>query len=452
MRILYPLCILILHNTIGSSQKHDYSWLMGQNHQSIPINSGTVIDFNTTPPDIYYEFRDMSFRQANASICDASGNLLFYTNGIYIANALNEPMESGQGLNPGWFANEWEDYGYILDQGAMILPMPERDSLYLLLHMDRALNEQQTDIESWHFYSSLVNMNANNGLGSVVSKNQIIDIGPFDIGEITAVKLANGRDWWMILRRLGTNEYPRFLVIPEEVVLYQPQELGIIIPEPPGSLGQAVFSPDGAKYAKVNLPGYAGDPIYISIFDFDRCSGELSNPVQFTYVDTASAAGIAISPNSRFLYISSGRYLYQYDLHAENIESSKIKIAEWDGFSDPLHPILTTKFYLAQVGPDNKIYINCTSSARYLHVINHPDSLGLACGVCQHCIELPSLNSFSLPNFPNYRLGALEGSPCDTLRQPPRQPGATKPPRWSWLSRTAATTTSEAGIGILGMA
>ncbi|MCO6491922.1 MAG: PKD domain-containing protein, partial [Phaeodactylibacter sp.] len=27
--------------------------------------------------------------------------------------------------------------------------------------------------------------------------------------------------------------------------------------------------------------------------------------------------------------------------------------------------------------------------------------------------------SFSLPNFPNYRLGPLPGSPCDTLRLPP---------------------------------
>jgi mRNA-degrading endonuclease toxin of MazEF toxin-antitoxin module len=34
-------------------------------------------------------------------------------------------------------------------------------------------------------------------------------------------------------------------------------------------------------------------------------------------------------------------------------------------------------------------------------------------------VELPTYNAFSMPNFPNYRLGALEGSPCDTLRQPP---------------------------------
>jgi PKD repeat protein len=71
------------------------------------------------------------------------------------------------------------------------------------------------------------------------------------------------------------------------------------------------------------------------------------------------------------------------------------------------------------LAPDGKIYINSNNRCSYLHVINEPDSLGLACEVCQHCVDLPSVNAFSMPNFPNYRLGHLEGSPCDTLRQPP---------------------------------
>jgi PKD repeat protein len=33
----------------------------------------------------------------------------------------------------------------------------------------------------------------------------------------------------------------------------------------------------------------------------------------------------------------------------------------------------------------------------------------------QHGITLPTYNAASLPNFPNYRLGPLDGSPCDTL-------------------------------------
>ncbi|MBA3972457.1 MAG: T9SS type A sorting domain-containing protein, partial [Bacteroidetes bacterium] len=48
-------------------------------------------------------------------------------------------------------------------------------------------------------------------------------------------------------------------------------------------------------------------------------------------------------------------------------------------------------------------------------VINQPDSVGLACDLVQHGIPLPAYNYNSLPNHPNYFLGALAGSPCDTL-------------------------------------
>ncbi|MBX2928768.1 MAG: PKD domain-containing protein [Saprospiraceae bacterium] len=398
-------------------QKHDYQWLLGQSSQTNMLYARTTIDFNTSPPDIYYEFRGMYFRQVNASICDTAGNLLFYTNGIYIANALHEPMENGTGLNPGELAQQQQNYGYILSQGGLILPWPEKDSLYLLLHMDRELTPNHSSTFSRHFYSTLINMRKNEGIGAVVYKNQALITESLHNGKLTSTKHANGRDWWAITRRYDTNQYYKIKLTPRGLSIAGVQTIGLPIPSQ--SIGQAVFSPDGTKYASIHLTGSAGDPVYVSIYDFDRCSGELSHPMQFTYADTAGCGGIAISPNNRFLYVSSFRYVYQYDLHADDVEASRITVAEWDGFSDPLHPALATTFYLAQLGPDGKIYINSNNGTRYLHVINQPDSLGLACDVCQHCVVLPSMNSFSLPNFPNYRLHHLEGSPCDTLRQPP---------------------------------
>ena len=49
-----------------------------------------------------------------------------------------------------------------------------------------------------------------------------------------------------------------------------------------------------------------------------------------------------------------------------------------------------------------------------LHTIEEPDFLGIDCNVNQHSIKLPVLHQ-SLPNFPNYRLGPIDGSSCDTL-------------------------------------
>ena len=414
----YPFLFFLFFIAIpySQAQKHDQIWLTGYSSNPTNLNfGGTVIDFAFTPPDLYYEFRDMSFSQTNASICDTAGNLLFYTNGIYVANYLNQPMENGLGLNPGEHATDQMEDGYILDQGAMILPVPESKSLYYLLHADKIVPGDEGGIwfSSEHLYYTLVNMEANGGLGKVLEKNQPVKEGVFEPGKLTATRHANGRDWWVLNRDFESNVYHKFLVTPEGVVEYSSQAIGPIIPS--AGVGQAVFSPDGGKYANLHLVDGIGTVDYIGIYDFDRCTGMLSNPNVFTYADSAWAGGIAISPNSRYLYVSSFLRVFQYDLWTADVEASQDTVAVWDGFGG----FFATTFYLAQLAPDGKIYINANNTTPYLHVIEQPDLPGDSCQVCQHCVELPTKNAFSMPNFPNYRLGPMEGSPCDTLRAPP---------------------------------
>ncbi|MCB0849322.1 MAG: hypothetical protein KDC20_06170, partial [Bacteroidetes bacterium] len=57
------------------------------------------------------------------NISDVSGNMLFYTNGYYIADATNDTMQNGSGLNPGAYANAFSD-GFMIPQGALIIPKP----------------------------------------------------------------------------------------------------------------------------------------------------------------------------------------------------------------------------------------------------------------------------------------------------------------------------------------
>ena len=66
-----------------------------------------------------------------------------------------------------------------------------------------------------------------------------------------------------------------------------------------------------------------------------------------------------------------------------------------------------------QLAPDGKIYSCATNGVNYLHVIHSPDEEN--CQYQQHGIKLPKYNGFSVPNFPHYRLGPLDGSSCDTL-------------------------------------
>ncbi|MEZ5068912.1 MAG: hypothetical protein R2847_10690 [Bacteroidia bacterium] len=40
------------------------------------------------------------FIEAGANISDAQGNMLFYTNGYYIADASNDTMQNGNDISP----------------------------------------------------------------------------------------------------------------------------------------------------------------------------------------------------------------------------------------------------------------------------------------------------------------------------------------------------------------
>jgi hypothetical protein len=89
-------------------------------------------------------------------------------------------------------------------------------------------------------------------------------------------------------------------------------------------------------------------------------------------------------------------------------------VAEYDGFYQNIGLNFGTTFIWMQLAPDNKIYI-CAGPPQYLHTIDNPDEPGLSCNVNQHSFKMPTFNAYSMPNFPNYRLGPIDGSPCDTL-------------------------------------
>jgi hypothetical protein len=64
---------------------------------------------------------------------------------------------------------------------------------------------------------------------------------------------------------------------------------------------------------------------------------------------------------------------------------------------------------------DGKIYVVPNNSVYHINYIESPDVKGSGCNFVQHGLEFPNLFVLATPVHPNYRLGALEGSPCDTL-------------------------------------
>ena len=241
--------------------------------------------------------------------------------------------------------------------------------------------------------------------GEIITKNEKIIQDSIGVGRISAVKHGNGRDWWVHLRK-EDNTHIWLLLDDENLKESHRQKFGEKLIN---GLGQSVFSPDGKTYVECNsVTKSTGEDI--DIYDFNRCDGLLSDHRKIHF-DSISWCGCAISPNSQYLYFSNGLHILQYDLYASDIKATETIVANLEYFVD----FTRVYFYLMQLAPDGKIYVNSTGGCRYMHTIENPDEKGIACNVKQRSIKLFTYNKESIPNHPNYRLGALKGSPCDSL-------------------------------------
>ncbi|MEO8590556.1 MAG: T9SS type A sorting domain-containing protein [Flavobacteriales bacterium] len=378
-------------------------WLGGFEDESPPPWGGVDLDFLSGNLVISTAVRTMDYKRTNTNITDSSGDLLFSTNGAYLANATGDTLENGTGLNPSTYTSNYPE-GLHIQQAVLILPKPGNSNLYYLFH---STIDDQIDYFAQRLYVTTIDMSLDGGLGGVVTKNQIAIDSLLTVGKITAVRHANGRDWWVLCHAFDSQAYYTLLITPNGIADLQYQSIGMVRSE---AAGQLCFSPAGDRFAY-----YCGRPGEgLEIFHFDRCTGLLSDPIFVASVVPTGTGGVAFSSDGHYLYISAVEDVYQYDTEAPDIAASEVHIAHWDGFYSPSPPFATL-FDIAQLAPDGKIYIGTGNGTLHLHVIHDPDEQGLACNIEQHGIELPRYSMNSLPNHPNYHLGPVDGSECDSL-------------------------------------
>jgi PKD domain len=387
-------------NPVGLA-RYDNIWLNGWcDLCQDSMFGGSRMDFSTYPPKVSRESRDLDFYGVNASFSDAKGKLLFYFNGYYFANQLDDTLNNGGGINP-----DYSVYQDAINQAALTLPQPGNDSIIYVIHEKLTPDVNLIGIVKDCLYS-IININKNNGLGEVIAKNISLLSDSLSYGQITATKHGNGRDWWIIIPKYDQPIFYKFLLTPHGIDTFPAQTIGEFGDK---NFGQAVFSPDGTQYVRASSPGYDYG-MWIDIFDFDRCSGEFSNSKGFHKIK-GGTVGVSISPNSKYLYLSRSNKLYQYELDIPSPLTSEKTVATYDGFANPSQ----TDFFLSQLALDGKIYIGTFGSVKNCHVIHNPNEKGVLCNVEQHAITLPTISDISVSTFPYYRLGPLDGSVCDTL-------------------------------------
>lgn len=387
---------LLFACTVTKAQQYDAQWVTG------PLTS--VLDFrNSDTVELYTVPGAMPMTITEADICDEAGNFLYFTNGIYIADKNGNSIANGSGLSPCAFTSAWADQGLPIYEGALFLPQPGSTRYYLLFHYS---NDTLQDDRPGTLYYSIIDKEGNSGQGEVIEKNIVFCKGEFREGGMTACKHANGRDWWVVMGESNNNVFDKFLVTPDSVLGPFTQAIGPVFALP-DDLAYTRFSQDGSKFAAGAVAGY------VLVMDFDRCTGEFSNPNNIFNLsrETPPASGSVaqeFSPNNRFLYVSDNINLNQYDLWSVNGQDS-IEVYRADS-SDNVH------IAEIQLAPNGKIYGATWAGGYYFfHVVNNPDEKGDSCGFVFGGQPTLSINSASLPTMVNYNLGALVGSGCDTI-------------------------------------
>ena len=383
----------------GQAQKHDYIWMNGYGAQWGGEFGNFLLDFHQSPVKVDpIEFQNITLDGQATSFSDSIGELILVTNGCRLYDKVGNVIPGSDSLSPSKLNLIVCEKGANLSDFVTIL-LPLNDKI-VAFHLG-VRDDNKFTLTLWPTYQTTIN--TAEGTPEIESKN--VKVNAFHAGAPSACQHGNGKNWWVISPERDANAYYIFYLNDSSKFEWKTQNIGYTYDfDSCNSEGFQSFSQDGSRFVRFN------NTCGLSFFDFDRCTGTLSNERKILLPEVFyPGAATVFSPNSRYCYFNSSRVIMQVDLEEEILHADTVAIV--DTFPAPFG----AGFYLMQLAPDGRVYICTGSSTKAWHVIEYPDKKGPACWVRPNALELPYWSYHAMPNIPNYRLGAWAGSPCDTL-------------------------------------
>lgn len=347
---------------ISSSQNEAKKWYFG-------YLAG--LDFMTSPPTALTN-GSVNTTEGCASIADASGNIIFYTDGITVYDKNHNVMANGTGLFGDGSST----------QSGVIVKQPGNANIYYVFTQAATMGPDG-------FCYSTVDINLAT-TGSVTTKNVVLHTPSCE--KITAVRHCNGVDVWVLSHDYGNSNFRAFLVSAAGVNTVSPviSSIGTVINSYLTTLGQMKISPNGKKLGLAIYDTQANQPY--EIYDFDPATGVVSNSLILGM--SKDNYGCEFSPDGTKFYGAcySGTSIAQWDLCAGSNSA----------IVNSMYAIPTNTSYPAQlqVATDGKIYVVTNGN---LSTIEKPNLAGAACTYSMNSVVLPPGHqaALGLPNFIN---------------------------------------------------
>jgi len=389
--IRYILSLFVLLSLAGKPllaqnvQKEANIWYFG-NFLGIDFNSGTAVPINDG---------QLNTIEGVATISNANGSLLFYTDGIKVWNKVHQVMPNGTGL----FGNPSSS------QSAVIVPKIGDPTRYYVFTVDQLSGPRGLNY-------SIVNMTLDGGKGDVEIKNAPLQLNVVE--KITAVRHCNNKDVWVIAHGSASDIYYAYLVsaagINTTAVI---SHTGVVLAGvvPPSSLdstslGYLKASPDGKKIAAAHWT------VNIDLSDFDNATGVVSNSISLHQAPDPRylSYGVEFSPNSNLLYTTvwlgantafSKNELHQYDISLGSPAAIRASRQIISSLFDPAQ-----RYAALQIAPDGKMYMAQNLPAAiiptYISSIGNPNTFGSGCNFTNSAVQWSQplqKSTFGLPTF-----------------------------------------------------
>jgi len=406
-----------------------FSVSFGQRQAYTTINGGCLYGFDLAEcpyldqGGIIIKFNDDSLEQiiepvnlhlatyySRAAFSDTNGNLLFASNGWRLVDSSGTVLSYKLWRDEIPHPNDTPDTSDILvTMGPLFLNDPGDSTKAYLFYgeYDPAFqyNPPSTATIPADLYFSYAYLDI--PTQSLISQeNTILDI-PTQNGNMQACRHGNGRDWWIIKPGINQNSFYIGLLDPNGLSMEEIIVPGIAPNKQARTFSQ--FSFNGDKF--VHFAVFPNRLMFS--YDFDRCSGTLSNMQLHDLSDSLRAGDInamTLSPDGSKVYFKKGGYPQQIQ-----------GVLQYD--------LITQQYYYVcfhatapQLTPNGKTvliqssYFENSNIVFTLSEIMNPNSFGASCNFIEHKYVTQNNATFIMPsNYANFKLGALGGSICDSL-------------------------------------
>jgi hypothetical protein len=390
------------------AQREAYSWIYGncnlEENNCEGVYGTAIIKFNNDSIESIsrVDFPG-SFRFHALSISDSNGNLLMASNQDYVYDSTGNVILD-------FYTNDSIQMLTSSRQTALFLKLNDETKNYYFLNFKgtqwlgtppNTLLNNRTVLH----YLSKIKVDENGyevvDIDTIYRHDTILDSG------LQACRHANGRDWWIFSNTWNQKQYLRGLLTP--------YGLNFEVYDGPGpdafqNSGQNHFSADGSKLFHYITTSFRK----MQIYDFDRCTGELSN---FREIDFSGFipfppydfTPFVLSPDASKIYMGrSNSNQSNYQTIQIDVETGQLNVIADSVFV----PLLTPNLKWVVSGYQDEFF----TSIDDLSVIKQPNNLEINSNrtFIYNCLEVNGAIQEPI-EYANHLLGPIDGSSCDTL-------------------------------------